>query len=104
MGDMSSARETWVAYKDPETGIVKVIPKADMPPRSNGRLQIIPDLQPYKNVIDGKVIAGRRQHREFLQAHGVVEVGNEKPRARPDTSNRVDVGLVQELKRNMGVL
>jgi len=40
-------------------------------------LQVMGDIQPYKNTIDGKVIGGRKQHRDFLRAHGMVEVGNE---------------------------
>jgi hypothetical protein len=36
------------------------------------------DMQPYRNIVDGKVIGGRRQHREFLRSRGLVEVGNEK--------------------------
>jgi len=34
------------------------------------------DLEPYKNVY-GEVVGGRRQHRDFLKARGLVEVGNE---------------------------
>lgn len=41
-------------------------------------LQIMKDIDPYKNVIDGSVIGGRKQHRDFLKARGLVEVGNEK--------------------------
>lgn len=39
---------------------------------------IIGDIEPYKSVIDGSVISGRRQHRDHLRAHGCIEVGNEK--------------------------
>ncbi len=51
------------------------------PKRSDG-VQIIRDLDPYKAVAadQGKaqpVIGGRRQHREFLQRNGYVEVGND---------------------------
>lgn len=38
---------------------------------------ILKDMDPYKNVY-GEVIGGRKQHRDFLKARGVVEVGNEK--------------------------
>lgn len=40
-------------------------------------LQIMKDIEPYKNVVDGRVIGGRRQHKEFLKSNGFVEVGNE---------------------------
>lgn len=51
--------------------------------------QIIRDLQPYKTAAgdvanngNRTVIGGRRQHREFLKRNGLVEVGNEAPKAR----------------------
>ncbi len=47
-------------------------------------LQIIKDIEPYQNVgVDYGVVGGRRQHRDMLKAHGLVEVGNEKPRQHP---------------------
>lgn len=41
---------------------------------------VVSDIAPYKNIIDGKEIGGRRQHRDFLRAHDVVEIGNEMPK------------------------
>jgi len=41
-------------------------------------LQIVKDIEPYQNIIDGKVITSRKHHRDFKRAHGVTEVGNEK--------------------------
>jgi hypothetical protein len=46
-------------------------------------LMVIGDLKPYKNMVDGKVIEGRRQHREFLKAHRLIEVGNEYAKGVP---------------------
>lgn len=43
-------------------------------------LQVVPDIKPYKSVT-GEIIGGRKQHRDFLRAYGLVEMGNEKPRA-----------------------
>jgi hypothetical protein len=40
-------------------------------------LQIVKDIDPYKSVVDGSVIGGRKQHRDFLKSRGLVEVGNE---------------------------
>ena len=39
---------------------------------------VMSDIEPYKNVVDGKVIGGRKQHRDFLKSRNLVEVGNEK--------------------------
>ena len=63
-------------------------------------LTIIKDIEPYKNVIDRKVIGGRRQHREFLREHGVVEAGNEpvKAQRRPMPDNKQ--GRAEALKRS----
>jgi hypothetical protein len=40
-------------------------------------LQIMKDIEPYKNTVDGGVITSRKHHRDFLKARGLVEVGNE---------------------------
>ena len=45
------------------------------------RLQIVPDIQPYTSMIDGSTIGSRSRHREHLQSHGCIEVGNEQPPA-----------------------
>lgn len=39
---------------------------------------VMPDIQPYKSMIDGSMITSRSRHREHLQSHGCIEVGNEK--------------------------
>lgn len=39
---------------------------------------VMTDIQPYKSMIDGSMITSRSKHREHLQAHGCIEVGNEK--------------------------
>jgi hypothetical protein len=46
---------------------------------------VMGDIQPYRSVVDGSTIGGRRQHRDHLKAHGCVEVGNEfKPPRRSE--------------------
>lgn len=39
--------------------------------------QVVRDLQPYRSMIDGSVIDGRKRHRDHLKAHGCLEVGND---------------------------
>lgn len=53
------------------------------PIRKDQRMQIVPDIKPYREVIHGQMITSRRQHKEFLKANGCVEVGNEKPKPPP---------------------
>lgn len=44
---------------------------------------IIPDIAPYQSMETGETIMGRRQHREHLRLHGLVEVGNETDKLKP---------------------
>lgn len=54
------------------------------PHRSAGYF-VMPDIQPYQSMVTGEMIQGRRQHREHLRQHGVIEVGNELDKAKPRT-------------------
>lgn len=72
---------------------------------------IISDIEPYRAIAsdiacDNKrpVIGGKRQHREFLQRNGYVEVGNEMGRAPSDpaSSREYQADLVHDLKRASG--
>lgn len=40
---------------------------------------IIGDNVEYRSTIDGRMITGRRQHREHLKENGYIEMGNESP-------------------------
>jgi len=39
--------------------------------------QVVRDIEPYRSMIDGSVIDGRKRHRDHLRAHNCVEVGND---------------------------
>jgi hypothetical protein len=56
---------------------------------------VMPDIQPYKSMIDGRMITSRSEHRRHLKANNCVEVGNEDPTKfveKPAPKNsRVDV-------------
>lgn len=57
-------------------------------PVSEG-VYFVPDIKPYKSMIDGSIISSRSQHREHLKANGCVEVGNDLPKTQkplPDVS------------------
>jgi hypothetical protein len=61
---------------------------------------VIGDVQPYRSVITGEVIGGRRQHRDHLKAHGCVELGNDMPKPRkPAEPSRAEIAA--SLKRAM---
>ena len=41
---------------------------------------VMADIQPYKSMITGEMITSRSQHRSHLKQHGMIEVGNERPK------------------------
>lgn len=48
-----------------------------MGPQTKQGPQVVRDLQPYKSMITGEMIDGRKRHRDHLKAHGCVEIGND---------------------------
>jgi len=54
---------------------------------------VMPDIQPYQSMVDGSMITSRSRHREHLQAHGCIEIGNEKMETKvaPVKDNRREV-------------
>lgn len=68
-------RQTWV--QDPITH--KLIPKDEYQrPADDAGFFVMGDIKPYRSMVTGEMIMGRRQHREHLRQHHVIEVGNEK--------------------------
>lgn len=70
-----------------EDGVVTV-DKRDSQESNTRSFQVMPDIQPYKSMIDGTVINSRSRHREHLRDHGCVEIGNDssvmrKPERQP---------------------
>ena len=51
---------------------------------------VMGDIQPYRSMATGQEIGGRRQHREHLQRHGLVEVGNERLTASKPKQDRTE--------------
>ena len=47
------------------------------------RLQIVPEIEPYRSMITGEWITSRAKHREHLRRHGMVEVGNDSSLTAP---------------------
>lgn len=44
---------------------------------------IMSDIQPYRSMIDGRMITSRSEHRQHLREHGCFELGNESPYTPP---------------------
>ena len=56
------------------------------------------NYKPYKSMITGEVIEGKKAHREHLIKHNKIEVGNEKiPPKPPKDYSKVDEGLKRTL-------
>jgi len=80
-------RRSWVYING------EAIEKGDYTPESAAHY-VMNDIQPYQSMIDGSMITSRSYHREHLQAHGCIEVGNEKMENRapaPVQSQRRDI-------------
>lgn len=58
------------------------------------RINIIPDIQPYKSMIDGHMVTSRSEHRNHLRDHGCIEVGNEKMESKP-------IQPIRDMRRNV---
>lgn len=56
----------------------KLIPRDEYVSRGPSGPFVMGDITPYKSMITGEIVQGRRQHREHLRQHGCIEVGNEK--------------------------
>lgn len=83
-------RKTWV--QDPVT--LKLIPKDQYVPRGPSGPFVMGDITPYRSMATGEIIGGRRQHREHLRQHRLIEIGNEaqKPIKRgPDPTIKRDI-------------
>lgn len=62
-------------YKDDE--LVWLRPGYKSNSSGNTGPMIMRDIEPYKNMIDGRMITSRSEHRELLKKHNCVEVGND---------------------------
>ena len=69
-------------------------------PETSDGVMIMPDIEPYQNMVDGQMITSRSQHREFLKKHNLVEVGNEV-KAHLDQVKRKDIPRDPRLKQRL---
>ena len=49
------------------------------------RVQIMPEIEPYRSQITGEIITSRAKHREHLRRHGYQEIGNDSSLRKPYT-------------------
>ncbi len=56
---------------------LELIPAEQYERPRTSEIHIMPDIQPYRSMIDGSIIHSRSQHRRHLRQHGCIEVGND---------------------------
>ena len=54
---------------------------------------VVPDIVPYKSMIDGRMVTSRSEHRRHLKANGCEEVGNEDPSKHVRRERPIDTRL-----------
>jgi len=74
---------------------------------TNADFYVMPDIQPYKSMIDGSMITSRSQHREHLKVNGCIEIGNDwkhpiDNRPRLDSAKPQLIEAVQRAKEQYG--
>lgn len=62
-------------YVQIDGNLVEVSPDWRDEPRSD--YHVMPDIKPYRSMVDGREITSRSRHREHLRQYGLTEVGNE---------------------------
>lgn len=83
--------------RDPKTGVF--MPKAEYQAKHRTRgINVIPDIEPYRSPIDGKIIGSRSRHREHMRQHGVIEAGTEPLLDRPKPTFEPQ-GVGQDVQR-----
>ena len=80
-------RKSYVQVRQ-DDGSYKLVPKDEYERPVNRAAFVWDDIKPYRPIAGkeaeawfygkGKMIDGRKQHREFLKRNGLQEVGNEK--------------------------
>jgi len=62
---------------------------------------ILGDIQPYQSMVTGEMIQGRRQHREHLKSHNLIEVGNETKYISQRKAIETPAGLRETIAREV---
>lgn len=74
---------------------------APLEERTEAGFYVLGDIAPYKSMVDGSMIEGRRQHRDHLRRNNLLEVGNETKHLKPYGNYGSPAGLKEELIRNV---
>ena len=78
----------------------KLVPvDRDWTPEPTHDYHIMPDIKPYRSMIDGSEIASRSRHREHLRANGCIEIGNDSSLWRKPKPLESPPGLKEKIIR-----
>lgn len=69
--------------QDPVT--LKLVPADDYRGPVEHYTMVMPDIAPYRSMIDGSMIESRSTHRTHLRDNGCIEIGNEVKHMKPPT-------------------
>jgi len=76
-----------------------VVIKNELEPTVDAGYMVMPDIQPYRSMIDGSLITSRSVHRSHLKQHNCVEVGNDSSLRQPPKPKSPPPGLKEEIVR-----
>jgi len=62
---------------------------------------VMPDIKPYKSMVDGSIITSRSHHREHLRQHGCIEVGNDSSLNKPRPASQPPANLKEQIAANV---
>lgn len=87
-------------YKSPD-GRNKLLPEyGGGPIEYTGRgPMIMRDISGYRSPIDGEYVSSRSAHREHMERHGVIELGNERVQPKSDEGQFKTLG--HDIKRRL---
>jgi hypothetical protein len=63
--------------------------------------RVMRDIDGYQSPIDGKWVGSRSEHREHMKRHGVIELGNEKPKLGAFKASVPREMVREEIKNNV---
>ncbi len=72
---------------------------SDWTPEPTHDYHIMPDIKPYRSMIDGSEISSRSRHREHLRANNCIEIGNDSSLWRKPKPLESPPGLKEKIIR-----
>ena len=81
--------------QDPKTH--KLIPADEYYTQENASAYILTDYQPYKSMVTGEMIEGRKAHRDHLKRHNLVVAEQSSARPQKPDGGRLKEQLARQV-------